>query len=101
MIAHHKKYENISVSLDGGTFVGCEFTRCRMIFSGLLPVTLEGGRFSECQWEFSGPAAQAIGFMAAIYAQGGGGAELIEKTFENIRKNATGQARPGDSVTLN
>ena len=101
MIAHNKKFHDIRISLDGATLIGCEFGRCTFIYSALLPVNLEACSFSECQWEFTGPAANALGFMTAIYSQGGDGAKLIEKTFENIRTNATGQRRAGDTVVLN
>jgi hypothetical protein len=102
VIAHNKKFHDAKISLDGCTFAGCTFERCTFVFSGLLPVDLEGNTIAgDCKWEFAGPAANTIGFMTAIYAQGGGAAQLIEHTFENIRKNATGQRRAGDTVVLN
>lgn len=101
MIAHNKKFHDTTVVLDGSTFAGCTFDRCMLIFSGLLPVHLEGCGFNECKWSFSGPAANTVGFMSAVHAMGGGATQLIEQTFENIRKQATGQRRAGDTVVLN
>lgn len=99
MIAHHKKFSDIRVVLDGSTFVGCTFERCVLIYSGALPTSLNNNKFSDCSWEFDGAAQNTLGFMAALYS--GGGRELIEKTFENIRNNATGQRRAGDTIVLN
>jgi hypothetical protein len=101
MIAQEQHFHDITVYLDGSTFLGCAFERCRFVFSGLIPSHLEGCRFTECKWEFAGPAANVIGFLTSLYSLGGGGKDLVEKTFESIRKNATGQRRPGDAITLN
>lgn len=90
MIAHNKKFKDTTVHLDGGTFVGCTFERCTLIFSGLMPVHLEGDKFSECNWSLAGPAQNTVDFMRGLYAMGG--AEVIEKTFENIKKSATPSA---------
>lgn len=101
MIAQREKFRNTTVFLDGSTFVGCSFERCIFVFSALMPTHLDGCTFEDCQWQFAGPAANTVGFMTAMYSQGGGAAKLIEGTFDNIRRNATGQRRLGDAVLLN
>ncbi|MBS3648156.1 hypothetical protein KEU06_05885 [Pseudaminobacter sp. 19-2017] len=98
MLAFNKKFKDTLVNLDGGTFEGCAFERCTLLFSGLMPPALKSNTFSECKWEFAGPAANTIAFMAALYT--GGGEELVEKTLEEIRKGGAGRRR-GDPIILN
>jgi hypothetical protein len=87
MIIRNQTLENVRVSLDGGSFYGCVFVRCTLIYSGLLPVFfLEGCRFNDCNWEFNGPAMTTIQFMSAIYKAGA--RDLIEGTFRSIRGEA-------------
>jgi len=101
MIAHGKKYHDIRVSLDGATFVGCTFERCTFVYSGVLPVQLDGNTIINCEWELAGPGGQVVGFLTAIYAQGGDGAATVEKLFAQIRANAGGQRRAGDAIVMN
>ena len=84
MLAKNKKFLNTSISLDGGTFEGCEFENCELIFSGYMPVQLTDCTFGQnIQWSFSGPASTTVAFMAALYAMGA--TELIDNVFEKIR----------------
>jgi hypothetical protein len=87
MIGRNQTFENITISLDGGSFYGCTFSRCRLQFSGLLPVVLEGGTFNECIWEFLGTASNTVAFMTALYKAGA--RDLIEGTFRTIRGEQT------------
>jgi hypothetical protein len=97
VIAHNRNFHDITVQLDGGTFVGCTFERCTLVISGLIPFHLEGCNFPTCKWEFAGPAANTLGILTQLYA--GGAKELIEKTFDNIRK--AGGTAPKNTITLN
>jgi hypothetical protein len=92
MIAHNERYQDTTVFVDGATFIGCNFSRCRFVYTGYLPFHLEKCGFNECQWTFEGPAANTVAFMRSIYAQGGDGATLVERTFDEIRGMATGRA---------
>jgi hypothetical protein len=56
-----------------------------MVFHGFGPVGLENCSFTNCSWHFSGPAANAVQFMTALYAMGGGAKDLIDATLANIR----------------
>jgi hypothetical protein len=88
MIARNQTFENLAISLDGGSFYGCTFNKCRLQFSGLLPVHLEGGnKFENCKWEFAGPASTTIGLMSALYKAGA--RDLIEATLRVIRGEET------------
>jgi hypothetical protein len=86
MIAQKQTFKDLTISLDGSTFVGCTFNHCKLIYSGMLPVTLEDNVFNNCSWDFSGAARNTVGFMSALYM--GGGKELIEATIDNIRGKA-------------
>ena len=98
MIAEGQTFKNIQVQLDGSTFRGCTFEACILLFSGLMPVSLDNNSFNDCRWEFTGSAALAVGFMTALYA--GGGRDIIERTFQSIRAGGGGR-RTGDPVVLN
>ncbi len=78
-------FEGKKVLLDGQDFIDCTFTKCHIEYAGFMGVTLDGNRFTECTWGFTGAAANAIGFMAALYAQGGDAKSLVERTFDNVR----------------
>jgi hypothetical protein len=87
MIAIKQTFRDIPVNLDGGTFVNCRFERCELIYSGTMPVTLNGCEFPDCAWRFLGPALATMQFMRGLYhGAGSGGKALIEQTFDSIRK---------------
>ncbi|MBU4234465.1 MAG: pentapeptide repeat-containing protein [Desulfobacterales bacterium] len=80
-------YENITVQLENSEFIECRFINCTLMYSGLGPVSMQGCSFNKVNWVFTGPAQNTLQFMRAIYQGAGeGGKQLIEKTFENIRK---------------
>lgn len=87
MIARNQTFEDVTISLDGGSFYGCSFHRCKLQFSGLLPVILDGSHFDNCHWEFSGPATTTVWFMSALYKAGAH--EIVEGTFQAIRGEQT------------
>ncbi len=81
------KFENTDVRLDGNKYINCTFKRCHLIYGAKGVVTLDGCSFHECKWSFVDAAAMTINFMAGLYhGTGTGGKDLVEKTFENIRK---------------
>lgn len=84
MRIHEHDFENQDVVLDFHEFDHCTFKNCRMIIHGYGPFSLNNSELGDCRWEFSGPAATAIQAMTMLYQ--GGAKELIEKTFQNIRK---------------
>jgi len=83
MLARNQTFNDMSIVIDGSSFYACTFNRCKMIFAGILPGTLDNPTFNDCQWEFAPPASNAIGFMTAIYKTGG--ADLVENIFSTIR----------------
>jgi hypothetical protein len=98
MIAQNQTFNDITIYIDGSTYMGCTFQRCIMVFSGVLPVHIVGNKFIQCKWEFAGPAANTVGFLTSLYA--GGARDLVEQIFDAVRKNATGQRRASDPIIL-
>ena len=93
MFARKQKFENVTIFLDGSSFIECTFENCNLIYSGLLPAALNTNSFNNCRWEFSGAAQNTVGFMADLYRAGA--QELIEATFDNIR----GKPNPAAVIT--
>jgi len=98
MIAQNQTFNDITVYIDGGTYTGCTFTRCVMVVSGILPAQIAGNKFIECKWEFSGPAANTVGFLISLYA--GGASDFVEKIFDAIRKDSA-ELKSGSRIVLN
>ena len=88
MIAENTTFKGRKINIDGGSFYSCKFDGCTLVFSGLMPTTLEGCSFNNCFWQFSGPASNTLEFMTALYA--GGAKDLIENTIRNIRGQKAG-----------
>jgi len=83
-----------SIVVDEDEYIGCTFTRCQLIYKGGGLPMLVNNSFKECQWNFDGPAARTVQFMAALYIAGG--RAVIEATIENVRgKHSTGVALTG------
>ena len=93
MFARKQKFENVTIFLDGSSFIECNFENCTLIYSGLLPAALNTSSFNNCRWEVSGAAQNTVGFMADLYRAGA--QELIEATFDNIR----GKPNPAAVIT--
>lgn len=87
MIAVGQRFEDQTISLDGGTFRDCTFTNCVFLFSAVLPVILQGSSFDKCRWEFVGPAANTMAFIRSLYARGE--KELVEAIFADARSEQT------------
>ena len=97
MIAQGQTFKDVVINLDGATFVGCKFERCTFRFSGLMPPVMNGNDLLDCRWQLAGPADNALQFLMQMYH--GGMKELVEATFEQIRKGNASAAGPG--TTLN
>ena len=85
--AEKQKYEDTTEGLDGNVYKACEFYRCRLVYRGGLPPAVSECRFTDCQWIFEDAADRTIAFMRAMYhGMDEGGRQIIDATFENIRK---------------
>jgi hypothetical protein len=83
-----QKFVGANVQLDGGVaYINCEFIGCTLIYLGMGSVQTQGCKFDPtCRWNFTGPAANTISFLRALYV--GGQKELVERLFEAIRSGA-------------
>ena len=82
-----KNFKDEKIRMDGNSFVQCRFENCVMEYGGGPPPTMVSCNISKCQWSFTDAASNTVTFMSAIYhGMGDGGRELIEQTFENIRR---------------
>ncbi|MDF1606907.1 hypothetical protein PZ897_01820 [Hoeflea sp. YIM 152468] len=82
----NRSFVEKAVMLDGSTFSDCVFSHCRLVYSGGDIPVLTGCQFNECNWQFSGDAANTIAFLSSMYQ--GGFDRLIESTFHEIRRGA-------------
>ncbi len=89
-------FADTTVRLDGNQFQSCVFRQCRIEFGGRAAGTaIEDCSFFGCEWAFVDAAADTIRFMEVIYANfGADGKELIERTFEGIRRGEDQGAPP-------
>lgn len=83
----NKTFKNETINLDNNEFHGCHIENCVLRFSGNGPVTMGNNSIIDSPFEFAGPAATTLSFMAGMYS--GGAKEIIEATFANIRKGET------------
>ena len=78
-------FEGQSIILDGNRFTGCTFRNCVLRFSAASAADLRANHFEDVRFEFEGSAAMTLGFLAALYRDGGGFEQIVESTFENVR----------------
>ncbi|WP_339876802.1 hypothetical protein [uncultured Algoriphagus sp.] len=79
-------FREVEVVLDYGKYQNCKFYDCIMTYYASGPISITGCQFLGCKWNFSGSASLTLDFLMNIYTQEGSGRELVESTFENIRK---------------
>lgn len=86
----NKSFFNETVLLDDNEFHGCTFTNCEMVYRAEKPMVMNECFFKSPSWRLDGPAATTLKFMMALYQHAGPeGKQLIEATFENIRRGKT------------
>ena len=75
-----------TVDLDGNVFTKCVFERCRMRFAGGPVPTFADCRLNGVVWAFTGPAANAMTFLSALYNHfGEPGRRDAEEMIKNIK----------------
>lgn len=72
-------FEGEPVLMDFHQFRGCTFRKCRLVYCGYSPVQMEGCRFDDCRWDFSGPAAATLHLLASFNHVGGEMGKTIVK----------------------
>lgn len=82
-----KTFKDEEVRLDSNSFTNCRFENCAMVYGGGPIPTIRGCHFQDSRWSFVDNADQTVAFMRAVYhGMGDNGREMIEATFEQIRK---------------
>jgi len=85
-------FQRVTVPLDGRRFINCVFIESTLVFSAKAPVSLQGCIFNNVKWVLDGPASLTVSFLTALYH--GGGRELVENTFEAIKRSPSGLPKP-------
>jgi hypothetical protein len=77
-------FENETIKLDGNEYIDCTFRECEFVYAGYGPVIMRGNKIFGYKLTFIDSAQRTLNLMEVLYH--GGFKDLIEKTFENIRK---------------
>ncbi|HKJ74531.1 MAG TPA: hypothetical protein VKA19_10480 [Alphaproteobacteria bacterium] len=93
MVANGQKFKQQQIVLDGGSFYNCTFEECDLIYSGLMPVFMNGNTLKDCRWRFDGPAVNTMAFLTMLHNSGA--RELVEATFEGVRNGSLLNPNPG------
>jgi hypothetical protein len=84
MYASKETFKDIQISLDGGSFYACHFERCKLVYTGILPVVMDGCSIVDCRWQFDGPALNTLGFLQGLHTMGGDGMALARSLVNSI-----------------
>ncbi len=77
MVIKNYTFEAEPVLMDFHDYRHCQFKKCRLIFCGYSPVTVDNCRFEGCRWEFRGPAMATLEFLAHMHQSGSEMGKLI------------------------
>ena len=80
------QFENQQVRLDGNEYNNCVFNSCTILYSGMGTVHLYECDFNNCKWQFDGPAANTINFLAGVYRMGGDFVRLVDTLIKSPHK---------------
>ena len=81
-MASGQSYNHQTVSLDGEAYSDCEFSDCRLVYSGGEPPMLDNCRFTNCEWTFQQGAADTLAFLKLMWAAGAKTA--VQATIKDI-----------------
>ena len=80
-----KTFSNQDVLLDGYHYEGCTFQSCAFVYAGTDGFVLDVNNISpDCNFTFTGKAANTVAAMRAIYSMGEWGRRHILETFQEI-----------------
>lgn len=95
----NKSFADDTVELDNNTYQNCKFARCTLNYRGLGQVEIAGCSFEEPRFVFLDAAQRTLGFMNALYnGAGAGGKQLIEATFNNMRRGNSPPTLDGGDI---
>lgn len=84
----HNTYSGMRVVLDNQSYHECTFTNCTIEYAGTGPISLIGCSFHSCNWVMTGNALNTLNFMQSMYhGMGDFGKQMINQTFENVKRN--------------
>ncbi len=84
MQEHDRLFERCEVQLDGNQYVDCTFRTCSLVYrGGEMPVLVRCHLYG-CRLRFTDAAARTVDFATELYH--GGCQELVEATFDSIRR---------------
>jgi hypothetical protein len=63
-------YNHETVVMDGGTFDGCEFRQCRLVYAGGELPSFADCRFDACEWKYDEAAARTLGYLKLVWSLG-------------------------------
>lgn len=78
-----RDFQGEKIQLDGNEFYRCRFSQCTLIYAALQLPLLKSCSFADCTWSYTGAAAKTLQFLSALHREF---RELVEQTFEDIRK---------------
>jgi hypothetical protein len=76
------------LEIDGNVYEQCKFRACDLVFSGKGLIRFVDCTFKDCRLHFEGPVGLTLSVMRAFHQAGF--ADVIERTFENIRRSRPG-----------
>ncbi len=84
-----EKFTRREISIDGSSFVDCEFVDCKLVFGATAPVTFDGCTFDGSEWVFEGAASSTLEFLSVL-SRGleGEGQDLIEGIFQSVKEGS-------------
>ena len=65
-----EKFNHDTIALDGEAFTDCDFSACRLVYSGGEPPKFKDCRFTDCEWKFEDAAARTLAHLKAAWAAG-------------------------------
>lgn len=93
-----RTFEDERIYVEGQTFTGCTFRRCRFVFTGVaLTHHMTANTIEGFSVEFEGPALNTVGFLQGLYATGGEERAFVEDVIDAIQSGRP-LDRPGDDL---
>ncbi len=66
----NESFNHDTITLDGESFSDCEFSACRLIYSGGEVPAFRNCRFTDCEWKFEGAAARTLAHLKVAWGAG-------------------------------
>jgi hypothetical protein len=88
MFYQDKTFTDERVELSGRGFHGCTFKNCELVYRGEPSPNFQDNNLIDSVFVFADSAICTLYFLSNVYHTGRGGREVVEKTFEDIRRRA-------------